>query len=279
MLKKRFPRFLVLLLICGALLGGVYLLEMIGLTAKIFPNLKDYPGFELWMPLLPPLALCVLGQLFGDILNLKWMDNQFFLFIKRVLFLGFAILSMFWYAYSFETDYSIQITDLESAYMSMGFLGTLFIYLAYVFAYVFWSKRKLYPFFPIFSIGSAILVDYLLCLFWPDGGFWVFIAVVAVIVIVFFARPDDRLFERYSDSNAHDSKKIAEDLAYLDDPHLRPGLARDYDENGYYFGACCDNCAFCRRTHDKHGFIVLYCALSKQEVQGHESCDAHKRAK
>lgn len=275
MLKIRIGRFLTLLLVCGALIGGLYLMDVAGLVDKIFPNLKTMEGVALWMPLLPPIAVCLTGQFLGDMLNFKFMNNGFFLFIKRLLFLAVTVASMFWFAYSFEMDYSVSLLSIESSYISVGFLGTMFVYIAYVLAYIFWSPKKHFPFFPLYAVASALAVDYLLCLFWPDGGFWASMILIIVPVVLFFAKPDDRLFEDHSGS--YDPRQVAEELSYFDDPDLRPGLARDYDERGYYFGARCGNCKHCRQHRDNLGFIELYCALTHEGVNDHDSCDAYKR--
>lgn len=279
MLKRRFSRFLLLLLTIGAVFGLVYLFKIIGLIDKIFPNLKNIKGFQLWMPLLPPAILAISGQVFGDILNLKFTDNRFFDFIKRILFLAIAVSSMFWYAYSYEDDYSIRLLDIESIYMSIGFSGTIFVYTAYVFAYVFWAKRTMFPFFFIIPLIASLIVEFLLCKFWPEGGFWVAIILAVGLIVIFFVKPDDRLFDVRNLSPREDPKKIISDLAYLDDPNYRPGFDRDYDENGYYFGAKCGNCAHCKKTYDRLGFIELYCGLTNQGCNDHDSCSSYKRAK
>lgn len=278
MLKKRFSRFLLLLLTIGAVFGIVYSFKLIGLIDKIFPNFKDVEGFQLWMPLLPPAVLAILGQLFGDVLNLKFMDNRFFDFIKRILFLAVAISSIIWYVYSYD-DYSVRLLDIESIYMSVGIVGTLFVYTAYVFAYVFWTKKTMFPFFFIIPLIATLIVDFLLCKFWPEGGFWVPIILAVVLVVVFFVKPDDRLFDVRGLSPREDPKKIIADLAYLNDPNYRPGLDRDYDENGHYFGAKCGNCAHCKKTYDRLGFTELYCGLTNQGCNDHDSCSSYKRAK
>lgn len=279
MLKKRFSRFILLLLMIGVVFGLVYLLEIIGLIDKIFPNIKNIKGFQLWMPLLPPAILSILGQLFGDILNLKFTDNRFFDFVKRILFLAVAIVSIIWYVYSYEDTYSVPLLDIESSYMSIGILGTLFVYTAYVFAYVFWAKRIMFPFFFIIPLISSLIVDFLLCKFWPEGGFWVAIILFVVLIVIFFVKPDDRLFDVRDLSPRDTPEKIIADLAYLHDPNYRPGLDRDYDENGHYFGAKCGNCAHCKKTYDKLGFTELYCGLTNQGCNDHDSCSSYKRAK
>ena len=278
MLKKRFPRFLLLILISGGVVGLVYLLKLVGLFDTIFPNIQRIEGFDIWMPLLPPIAICVLGQFLGDILNVEFLNGEFFTWVKRILFLGATIGLMFWYAYSFETDYSIAFLNAESSFLSLGFGGVIFVFLAYVLAYIFWIKKMFYPFFLPIAVLASFLVDLLFSAFWPDGSFWLILAVAAAFVILFFAMPDERIFEEYSDKPC-DPKKVAEDLAYFDDPDLRPGFARDYDENGYYFGASCSNCVYYKPFRDQNGYLQGYCALKKEGCEDHDSCDNHRRAK
>ena len=275
MLKNRFSRFLLLLIMVGALFGILYLLNILGLIDKIFPNIKSIEGFQLWMPLLPPAVLAIAGQLFGDVLNVKFMDNRFFCFIKRILFLAIAIGLMIWYVYSYENIYSLHLLDIESCFLGVGLSGTLFLYAAYVFFYVFWAKRRVLPFLLIIALTSSIVIDLLLCKFWPDGGFWVVIVLVVVLIIVFFAKPYDRLFEVRGLSPRENPEKIISDLAYINDPNYRPYLDRDYDENGHYFGAKCGNCAYCKKTRDRQ----LYCGLTQKGCNDHDSCDNYKRAK
>ncbi len=282
MLRTRFSRFLLLILISGALLGVAFLIDVTGLVDEIFPHFKDTEGFAIWMPLLPPIAVCIVAQLFGDVFTGKILDSRFFLFIKRIVFLAVAILSFVWYIFSYDKDYSIHFTDVEIAFMDIGLLGPMLAYLIYVLAYVFWTskwtRRIFYPFYLLFAVAASMVFDYLLVLFWPDGAFWIAIALIALPIIIFFTNPYERLFERHNNVS-YDSKKIAKDLAYLNDPNLRPYLDRDYDENGHYFGACCANCAYCKKMYDKNGFIELYCARTKQSCQEYESCDGYKRAK
>jgi hypothetical protein len=278
-IKRRFGRFMLLLLTSAVLLGAILLLGITGLDDKIFPNLKNYEGFELWMPLLPPIAVCFTGQILGDVLNRKSInDVVIIIYAKRIIFLAVTVASMFWYAYSFETNYSVKISVLESSFLTLGFIGPLFIYATYVIAYLMWARKIFYPFYLIGACTAGMIVNFLLATFWSDGILWVFLAIVAFVIIIFFAKPDERLFEEYSHAPL-DPKKVIADLAYLDDPHLRPGLARDYDENGHYFGACCGNCAYLRKIRTKNGLTEYYCALTQQGCQEHNSCDRYKRAK
>ncbi len=241
----------------GAALGVLYLMETSGFGDSIFPNLKSYVGFHLWMPVLPPLAVCAAGQLLGDILNIKAInDSGFFTFLKQILFIGVTVFMTVWYVFSFETDYSVKITGIESAFVSLGMIGPIFVYLAYAVSYIVWAKKKLYPFFFIISSAVAILIDYLLAMLWAEGGFWVAIGLFVLSVVLWFAKPDERIFEEYNDAPI-DSKKVAEELAYLD--HIPSGLEDDYDKNGNYVGAKCKNCAYYKPFYDQYGFLQPYC--------------------
>ena len=242
----------------GTVLGVLYLMELIGFGDVLFPNLSKSPDFHFWMPVLPPLAVCAAGQLLGDILNIKAInDSGFLTFLKQILFIAATVLMMVWYVYSLgDTDQTRHMTELEGTFLTLGLTGPLFVFVAYVFAYLFWWTKKLYPFFFIFASVLGMLVDYLLMMYWADGAFYVVIGIIVLCVVLWFTKPDERIFEEY-DNTPLDPKKVAEELAYLND--IPAGLEDDYDRNGNYVGAKCKNCAYYKPFYDEYGFSQPYC--------------------
>lgn len=264
----------------GAALGVLYFIEISGFGDSIFSNLKRYTGFHLWMPVLPPLAVCLVGQLLGDIFSIKAInENGFVIFLKRIIFIATTVFMTVWYVFSFETtDYSVKETAIESAFVLLGGLGPVFVYLAYAVSYIVQTKKKLYPFFFIISSAAAILVGFLLSLFWAEGGFWVTIGLFVLSVVLWFANPVQRPFDEYYDLTPAERKKLMEGLPNFGDPDLRPGIDDDYDSNGYYVGAKCRNCAYYETVDDKYGFPQPYCRRgNRTDCSEYGYCSNYKR--
>lgn len=282
MLKNRFSRFLVLLLMGGAALGVLYFIEISGFGDTIFPNWRSNTGFHLWMPVLPPLAVCLVGQLLGDIFNIKAINESGFVtFLKQIIFIATTVFMTVWYVNSFESDYSVKETAIESAFNGIGMAGPVFVYLAYAVSYIVQTKKKLYPFFFIISSAAVILVDFLVGLLPLPAetvAFWLFIGLLVLPVVLWFAKPDERPFEEYYDLTPTELKKQMEELPNFGDPDLRPGIDDDYDSNGYYVGAKCRNCAYYETVDDKYGFPQPYCRRgNRTDCSEYGYCSKYKR--
>ena len=277
MLKNRFSRLLLLLLMGGATLGALYIMELFGFGHMLFPSLMKNPDFHLWMPVLPSIVVCVAGQFIGDILNIKAInDSGFITFIKQILFIAMTVLMMLWCVYSMMDADIHKMTELEYAFLSLGLAGPLFVFVIYVLAYLFWWKKKVYPFFFIFACVLCMFIDYFLMIYWMDGSLYVLLGLVVLCVVLWFTKPDERIFDEYDDTPI-DPKKVAEELAYLNDPHYRPGLDNDYDSNGYYVGAKCKNCAYYKTFYDEHGLCQSYCLLGNSDCHAYGYCSSYKR--
>lgn len=266
MLKNRFSRFLLLLIMGGGVLGVLYLMEPMGFVDELFPNISKIPEFHLWLPVLPTVAVCAVGQLIGDIFNIKAInDNGFVIFLKRILFIAATALIIYWYGTSMLAV-ETKLTELEGLFLTFGVIGPFFVFVIYVFAYLFWWTKKLYPFFLIFASLLSILVTYFLVTYWADGTFYVFGGLILLCVVLWFTKPDERIFEEY-DNTPLDPKKVIEELAYLND--IPAGLEDDYDKNGNYVGAKCKNCAYYKPFYDQYGLCQPYC-MRGNDIDCHE---------
>ncbi len=275
MLKNRFSRFLMLLILGGGVLGVLYVMELAGFGDELFPKLLKNADFHLWMPLLPPIAVCAAGQLIGDILNIKAInDIGFITFIKQALFIASTLFMMWWFVYSISEMDLLKMTDLEYIFLSVGLVGPFFVFVIYVFAYLFSWKKQIYPFFFIFASVLGMLVDYFLATYWQDGAFYVFIGLIGLCVFLWFKKPDERIFEEY-DNTPLDPKKVAEELA--DIGYIPAGLEDDYDKNGNYVGAKCKNCAYYKPFYDKYGLCQPYCIRGNSDCHEYGYCGYYKR--
>lgn len=275
MLKNRFSRFLLMLIMGGGVLGVLYVMELVGLGDELFPNLMKNTGFHLWMPLLPPIAVCAAGQFIGDILNIKAInDNGFVIFLKRILFIAVAGLMFYWYGTSFDNDLSVRTELFEGVFQLIGFTSILFVVTLYVFAYLFSWTKKLYPFIFIFAVVLDVLLQWFLFTYWEEGVFYLYGGLLLLSVVLWFTKPDERIFEEY-DNTPLDPKKVAEELAYLND--IPAGLEDDYDKNGNYVGAKCKNCAYYKPFYDKYGLCQPYCIRGNSDCHEYGYCGYYKR--
>lgn len=264
MLKNRFFRFLIAILIFGVVFGVLFAIE----TTQNMPS-------GLWLSACTTFAVCIVGQLLGDIMNVDIvLNNDFFTFIKRVLFFGTTVLAMAYYAFTIEIPESFGFLDW--AFLSAGILGPAFAFMVYMFAYIGYVPKKWYPFFFLFSYAAAIIVSLV-------GGWFMLAEISAIILLAALVIPVIVCFKTgewpFDECNytPESSEQIAAKLSYLNDPHLRPGDDRDYDRNGNYNSARCENCAYCKKIYDKYGCAQYYCNRDHSSHSDYDCCSDYKR--
>ena len=163
MLNNRFMRFLTTILMLIAVVVPMSVLEILSTNNDWNWNVPDMLLFVL--PIVP-FIVCIVGQLFGDIMNVDtWLNNGFVTFIKRAAFfivvLGALVIGAGLTMSLADLD---ELMDMKASPFVIGLCmaGTYapaIAFLSYVFLYIRdGDNKRIMPFFfPISYLGSIAL--------------------------------------------------------------------------------------------------------------------------
>ncbi|MBR7177098.1 MAG: hypothetical protein IKD26_02675 [Clostridia bacterium] len=295
MLNNRFGRLLITLLIV-ALFFGVFFLLATTLGDKILPNVdKDEESFLnipymiMYMPLLCSAAICLVGQIFGDILNVKILfNNKLARLLKIVLFFaasGGLVMNGGYTMCGILIGFD-EITFVERTIGILSLLAPAFAYWAYLIVYGTKNtldyrseNKRSFPFIQLWSFVASL-------------GLSVILAIVGKILIDQTLADKGIQFEEYS-NKVIDIAYIVLLVIFCGGPvwcffHKWPfaeseyavmggygdSYTPSYSETRYY----CKDCRHFATRRDKYGCYQHYCVRNGTEVwEAHGTCQGFSK--
>lgn len=163
--SNRFTRFLALILLAAPVIVVTSVFEIVSTNNSWTWHIED--GC-LFLPALLILAVCLVGQLFGDIMNVETVfNNAFVTFLKRLIFFAVSLAAIFiGIAFVLASGDVVPegINIMELGMNSAGAFAPVFAVLCYMFGYVRHSNtshrednKRILPLYFIISYAGSVV--------------------------------------------------------------------------------------------------------------------------
>lgn len=287
MLRNRFLRFLT-----TVLMGVALLLVALWVEENVYEWGWKLPDAATIGVVLFPFAVCIVGQFFGDIMNVDTLfNNGFVTLLKRLVFFAVALFALlFGMAILFDGSMD-ELLETGGSFFEFGLCAAwayspAIALFCYVLEYtVFTTKKERMPmYFPI-SVGAGLVLGMVTGLIITLAGLQETASIIIVVVELLIAVAAFMLCFREEwpfneDGYAYSSYSSSGRSSYSPSTY-----SRDDDEEDRR--GICSDCAYYRSIKDPAYNNMFndptshYCAYSGEVIEGmfHEghSCDGFKK--
>ena len=291
-LGNRFLRFLFTVVMFIIIIVPVSALEIVSANMDWDWSVPDG---ALFIPPVLAFAVCIVGQLFGDIMNVEgWFNNGFVTFLKRAVFF-FLVLAAIFVGTGFALG-GVGIASLLEKGASSLTLGVYiasmyapaFAFLAYVIGYIVYSKdcydeehKKWLPFFFPISYVGAVLVGFAVAFILKKVNvgddviakalpFGVLVPVGVAIIACFVSKTWP--FEEDAPSYSYSGSSYSGSSSGGYSGYTSNTTETNTTTNEYRGVKCCKYCQHWKSKWCGHT-SVLACELTGEETSTYHSCD------